>query len=99
MSALRKFKSTNFLLSIIIALATLVIVGALVLLENVPLRIFNAFLYAFMPALPILAILYNVLDARGLIEKGRYERALIIASCILAALAITVLALIWHSIG
>ncbi len=96
MSALKKFKSTNFLLSVCVVFASLAIVGTLVLLGNVPLRVFSVFLYASMLALPVLAIVYNVLNARGLIEKGRHERALIITASILAALAITVLALAWH---
>ncbi len=97
MSVLKKFKSTNFLLSVCVVFVSLIIVGTLVLLGSVPPIVFSVFLYASMLTLPVLAIVYNVLDARGLIEKGRHERALIITASILAVSAITVLVLILHS--
>jgi len=97
----KSLRSSNFYIAALVACCVIVVTGMLTVAGVLPLRVFKAFFYACLPTLPVLTLLYNILDVRGLIEKSRsrYERLLMITTLVLGVLAVATIGLVWYFVS
>ena len=96
MSSVRKLKSTGFFVSILVVCFTVIIVGLLEIFKFIPPHVFSLYVYAAMLSVSALALLHNILNFYGLVEKEKHDKLILAITCTLGVIATAVIILAWY---